>query len=579
MKSMLDLFRRRWSWTWSKDNPPAAAQIARDCLLGLAAGLGAVLFQSLTDRLFNNTFGAYALSGARVFLIGSFATIVTASLISGWLIAKVCPEAAGSGIPQLKTAFWKDFGYVPWRVAATKLVGGVISIGGGVSLGREGPSVQLGGGLSSGLSGLLGLPKQQRREACAAGAAAGLAAAFNTPLGAITFVLEEIIGDMNSRVLSGVVLAGIMGAFAVHAFNGPQPAFALTISEDARWSAYLVAPVVAALAALVGMAFQLLTLRLRQQCRGWTRVPLWLRPAIGGVGVWIFGVAVWLWSGRLGVFGLGYQDLSQVLRGNFPWLLALALLGAKFFATVLAYGTGGLGGIFAPSLFLGAMVGATVSGLAAPWMPITGGDQILLMLVGMCASLGALVRAPLTSILILFEMTHNFSVVPGLMLATLISQAVARSLAKHNFYEAVLEQDGVHLENLVPPRDLRRWRQTPVAVVASFRPVAVETTEPATLRALLAERPYQCFPVKRDGRVVGVATRRHLEAAAQSGAPLMLAPARWISPKATVREAEQALLDSPENFLCLGDAATGELLGVLTLHDLLRGIQEADEKL
>ncbi len=538
-----------------------------------------MLFQWLTNRMFDHTIGAFASRGTMVFLVGSFATIMAASLICGWLIAKVCPEAAGSGIPQLKTAFWKDFGYVPWRVAAVKLVGGVLSIGGGVSLGREGPSVQLGGGISSGLSGLLGLPKQKRREPCAAGAAAGLAAAFNTPLGAITFVLEEIIGDMNSRVLSGVVLAGIMGALAVHALNGPQPAFQLTVLEEPRWLAYLVVPVVAALAALVGIAFQALTLALRKRCRDWKRVPLWLRPAVGGFGVWVFGIAIWLWSGRLGVFGLGYQDLSEVLRGNFPWVLALALLGAKLFATVLAYGTGGLGGIFAPALFLGAMVGATVSGVVGPWIHISAGDQTLLMIVGMCASLGALVRAPLTSMLILFEMTHNFSVVPGLMLATLISQAVARSLAKHNFYEAALEQDGVHLDNLVPPRDLRRWRQTPIAVVASFRPVTVEAIEPAALRTLLAERPYQCFPVKRGGRIVGVATRRHLEEAVKNGTRPDLAATHWISPKATVREAEKALLDSPENFLCLGEAATGELLGVLTLHDLLRGIQEADAEL
>src|ERR1039457_3036150 len=114
MKSLLDLFRRRWSWTWSKDHPPAAAQIARDCLLGLAAGLGAVLFQSLTDRVFNGTFGAYALSGTRVFLIGSFATIVTASLISGWLIAKVGPEAAGSGSPQVRDRVREGVGLVRW---------------------------------------------------------------------------------------------------------------------------------------------------------------------------------------------------------------------------------------------------------------------------------------------------------------------------------------------------------------------------------------------------------------------------------------------------------------------------------
>jgi CIC family chloride channel protein len=575
MNPILETVTRRWPLAWSQ-RAPVALQIAKDCVLGLAAGLAAVLFSWLTDQIFHGTLGNLAQADRPTFVIGSFVTVIGASLVCGWLIAKVCPEAAGSGIPQLKTAFWKDFGFVPWRVAAVKFAGGALSIGSGVSLGREGPSVQLGGALSSGLSGLMGTAKQQRREPCAAGAAAGLAAAFNTPLAAITFVLEEIIGDMNSRVLSGVVLAAIMGAFAVHAINGPQPAFELTVSADARWAGYVTAPVVAAIAALVGVAFQVFSLGLRQRSRGWTPVPPWLRPAIGGLAVWVLGVSVWLWSGRLGVFGLGYHDLSEILRGNFPWLLALALLGAKFLATVAAYGTGGLGGIFAPSLFLGATVGATISGLAALWLPVTPGDQIMLMLVGMCATLGALVRAPLTSILILFEMTHNFSVVPGLMLATLVSQAVARSLLKHNFYEAILEQDGVHLENLMPPRDLRRWRQTPVAAMASFRPVMVEGTDPATLRALLAAHPYQCFPVRNGGRVTGVATRRHLEEAIARDAAPVVVPAKWISPKAAVRDAEKALLESPEHFLCLGEEENGGLVGVLTLHDLLRGIQGAD---
>jgi len=545
-------------------------------LLGLSAGLLAVFFSTLTDRIFTNTFGRLADAGEAAFLIGTFATIMTASLVCGWLIAKVCPEAAGSGIPQLKVSFWKDFGAIPWRVALVKFFGGALSIGGGVSLGREGPSVQLGGAVSSGLAGLMGAPKQQRREPCAAGAAAGLAAAFNTPLAAITFVLEEIIGDMNSRVLSGVVLAAIMGAFAVHALHGPQPAFELTVSQDARWTGYVIAPFVAALAALVGVAFQALALDLRGRCRTWTALPLWLRPALGGLAVWILGVAVWRWSGHLGVFGLGYHDLSEILHGNFPWMLALVLLLAKFFATTIAYGTGGLGGIFAPSLFLGATVGATVAGLAGIWVPLTPGDQIMLMVVGMCATLGALVQAPLTSILILFEMTHNFAVVPGLMLATLISQAVARTSLRHNFYEAILEQDGVHLEHVMPVRDLRRWKQTPVAVIASFRPVVVGPTDPATLRALLADHPYRYFPAQADGRVTGVLDRREIEAALVAGTTPDPAPVHWLSPKATVGEAEKVLLESPENFVCLGDPATGTLVGVLTLHDLLRGLHSAN---
>ena len=159
-----------------------------------------------------------------------------------------CKEAAGSGIPQLKLAFWKDFGFVPWRVAWVKFLAGIISVGGGSSLGREGPSVQIGGTLASNLAGLTGEAKQNRRAASAAGAAAGLAAAFNAPLAATTFVLEEIIGDLNSRLLGSVLLASVLGALVVHGIVGKQPSFTLTGVEAPTWIGYLLTPVVAAIA-------------------------------------------------------------------------------------------------------------------------------------------------------------------------------------------------------------------------------------------------------------------------------------------------------------------------------------------
>ena len=147
----------------------------------------------------------------------------------------------------------------------------------------------------------------------------------------------------------------------------------------------------------------------------------------------------------------------------------------------------------------------------------------------------------------------------------------------NNFYEAILVQDNVHLEHVMPVRDFRRWKQTPVAVIASFQPVAVGSTDAVALRALLAAHPYQYFPVWDADRVSGIVNRRQLEESAAAGTPLPIAPATWLSPKASVREAERALLDSPANFVCLGTPEPGGLVGVLTLHDLLRGLQGADD--
>ena len=215
------------------------------------------------NKLFQATYQRLAAQSHNQFLVGSFLLIVGTSLAVGLLLTVLAPAASGSGIPQLKLAFWKDFGAVPWRVTWVKFLAGVLSIGGGSSLGREGPSVQIAGGLASNLAGLLGEAKQTRRVACAAGAAAGLAAAFNTPIAAVTFVLEEIIQDLNSPLLGSVLLAALIGAFFTHAFIGKQPAFAMAAVEPSSWQVYALVPIVAAAASFVGFIFQRVTLYLR----------------------------------------------------------------------------------------------------------------------------------------------------------------------------------------------------------------------------------------------------------------------------------------------------------------------------
>ena len=200
--------------------PRQVRNILRIAIYGLGAGASTVLFQLGIAWLYRGTLVRLSAQPTPVFLLGSLGVILSSALAVGWLLSSFCTESVGSGIPQLKAAFWKDFGFVPWRIAWVKFLAGVLSIGGGFSLGRECPSVQLAGAVGSNLAGLLGEPKQARRLGAAAGAAAGLAAAFNTPLAAVTFVLEEIVQDLNSRLLGGVLLASVLGAFVAHAIIG-----------------------------------------------------------------------------------------------------------------------------------------------------------------------------------------------------------------------------------------------------------------------------------------------------------------------------------------------------------------------
>ena len=426
-----------------------SGRLARTILYAIAGSLVAVVFLRGTNHIYERIFPVLARRPPIVFLAGSFASLTISSLLVGLLLGKFMPSAAGSGIPQLKAAYRLEGGRLPWRAAGVKLLGGIISLGGGASLGREGPTVYAAGAAASSLAGRLGYDTPRERTAAAAtGAAAGLSAAFNTPLAAITFVLEELSGHIDSHHLDGATLASVIGAFCTWAMVGHHPAYTVPPVTEITWRSYLLAPVAAGAAAVVGIYFQRRTLYLRQRVRDSSRLPPWLRPLIGGWWVWLLGSAVFLASGHLGVFSLGYGDLSLLLHGGVTWKCALLLLLAKVSATALIYGWGGCGGIFAPTLFFGAMAGFVVASLARLSGFMLGADaELLLSLVGMSACFGAVVRAPLTALLIVFEMTHRYEIVPALMIGTVVSQAVARLWGgSHNFYDATLEQDGIVLD-------------------------------------------------------------------------------------------------------------------------------------
>ena len=546
-------------------------------LYGLVASLAAVAFQLAINWLHVLWFKNPAAVGGWHFLWISLGVVMVSSLVVG-AVLRIAPTAAGSGIPQVKLAFWKEFGHAPRRIAAVKFVAGVLSIGGGQSLGREGPTVQIGSNLASSLAGLLAVSKQNRRAASAAGAAAGLAAAFNAPLASVAFVLEEIIGDLNSRSLGPVLLAAVVGAFVVHALVGAQPAFALPQIDEPTWRAYSLMPLAAAFAAGAGVLFQRGSIALRGKARRSHAVPDWFHPLIGGVVTWTIGVSVFAWSGRLGVFALGYDDLSDALLHGMAWKLAAVLLSGKLIATIASYGFGGCGGIFSPSLFFGGMCGAMVAGLGAYFLSLSQADSVLLAVGGMSACLGAVVQAPVTAILIIFEMTHQFALLPGLMLAGLVSQAIARSINRLNFYDEILKQDGHAIEHVMPPRDLRSWQNLPISAIANFKPVMIEDVSEQALKELLAYHPYQRFPLMENGELRGIVSRTEIEASLRETRPLRWEQALTCRPSETIRESQGRLIESKTGMIALTNQSDGKALAVVTLHDLLRAQLAAGER-
>jgi len=553
-----------------KKIPEKIRLVLLTALFGMVAGLATVAFMQATNRLFALAWHRLGTAGTTWFLAGSLLTIVLSSLVAGLLMSRLCPVAAGSGIPQLKAAYWMELGVVPFRAVVVKFIGGVLTLAGGSSLGREGPTVFICGGLCSNVAAWLGIDKQKRRHAALAGAAAGLAAAFNTPLAAVSFILEEILGDLGSRLIGSVVLASVTGAFIVYALVGKQPSFFMPSVDSCSWGMYLVVPLTAALSALAGVVFQRACLDLRRRMKGQQRIPGWLQSATGAVAVWCLGSGLFLATGHLGVFGLGYEDLSAAFRDGIAWKIAGLLAAAKLVATIASYGSGGCGGIFSPTLFIGAMCGFFTAGMASCWMPLGPADHLVLAAVGMCGCFSAVVRAPITGILMIFEMTHQFGMVPALMLGTLVSQSVARLAGKHNFYNEILAQDNVAIHKIAPPHDLAAWRTLPVSAFANRKPVAVTSLDPDLLRNLLKRHAFRCFPVILEGEIKGVVTRETVHHALAHGIPPTWEAAVVVRADQTLQEIEPFLIKSNAGLFAVADTRGGPLTGVFTLHDLLR---------
>jgi CIC family chloride channel protein len=555
---------------WLRHLPENVRQTIQTVALSLAGGLSAVLFLVLVNFLFSLTYVRFAARSKLFFVVASFVLIMVTSLLSGVLLFKISPEAAGSGIPQVKSSYWKELGFLPMRSTLIKFVAGLLSIGGGESLGREGPSVFISAGVASNVAGLLGTPRRERRASTLMGSSGGLAAAFNTPLAAITFAIEEIVGDLNSRYLGRVIFASVLGAFSVYAVLGRQPAFSLPSVENISWVHYGVVPFVAAVASAAGVFFQKGTLYLRAKSRAWRKVPGWAKPGFGGLSTWVLGVGVFLALGKIGVFGLGYQDLSAALNNKFLWEAAGVMAVTKLLATMASYGFGGCGGIFAPLLFVGGMTGYFFAGLASIWLPLTPADHIVLAAVGMSTCLGTVVGAPLTSLLIVFEMTHQFSLVPSLMIGLIASEAVGRLGGHLNFYDASLVQDGHELHKIRPPLALESWQNLPVSAIANPRPVIVRDLDLAKLHQLVDRYPFNCFPVELNGLLRGIVTRQEIHESVLRKEPPEIQNVVTCFPDQTVREIGDKFIESPNNVLIVVGRDSGGIQGIITLHDLIR---------
>jgi CIC family chloride channel protein len=375
-------------------------------------------------------------------------------LVAGVGLTYFAPAAAGSGIPQVKTAYALRAGYVTVRETIGKFVLCAIQIGSGASLGLEGPTVQICAGVSSMLARLARLSPKNTRRMASVGMAAGIAAAFNAPIAAVTFTLEELIEDLDQTMLSGVIVAAALAAVVEHSVLGSNPVFhvqgnyELTKSSSLIWYALL-----GLLAAIVSVAFTDSLLGLRAWFRRLESVPRWVQPSIGGAATGGLAVVALAFFHLNGIAGDPYKTLTLALTGKMTVTAMAVFCLLKLASTVCSYSSGGSGGIFAPALFMGAMLGGAVGYLDVTVFHHSADSIGAFAVVGMGAVFAGIVRAPMTSVLIIFEMTGGYGLVLPLMIANMSAFALARHWRRTPVYDALLAQDGIYLHHGPTPLD------------------------------------------------------------------------------------------------------------------------------
>jgi len=473
-------------------------------VIGALTGAAVVAFIVLTERL-----------GMRLYPVGGapwrrVLFPVVGSLGIGYLLYRYFPNARGSGVPQTKAALFAREGRITLRTVLGKFFCTSATLASGIPLGREGPSVQVGGGIASVLGRLLGLRSEQVKNLIPVGAAAAIAAAFNTPLAAVLFALEEIMGDLHAPVMGAVVLASATSWMVLRVLLGNNPLFKVPQYQLVHPAEFAVYAVLGVAGGLVSVAFTKLLLGMRARFLRFPQKTVWLQPVVGGLLVGLIGWFV------PQVLGVGYGFVGDALNGRMALELMALLVVLKLIAVTASYASGNAGGIFGPSLFIGAMLGGSVGTLAHSWFPAHTATPGAYALVGMGAVFAGIVRAPMTSVLMIFEMTQDYAVIVPLMIANLVSLFIASRLQREPIYEALAVQDGIHL----PRAETRRRygeRQVRRVMQAANQLLPAEITVREALERVRSSEIQTCLVADRRG-VIGVINLARLEQELAKGA-------------------------------------------------------------
>lgn len=562
-------------------------------LIGLCCGVGAVMFHLSIHWTFDHLWSwAMSLGGWKFYAV-MIAAPGIAGLLVGLSVQYFAPDAAGSGIPQTKTAYYNHGGYIASATGAWRFFLGSLYCGLGNSLGREGPTVHLSAAISSRLSRWIFNNPQRIQAALPVGMAAGIAAAFNAPLSAITFVFEELLDNFSMKALGGIVIAVIIAAAASRTLLGEDPVFTChLINQEFSTSPWMIVGIpMGLIAGLLGHLFVSSILGLRGKLRSRFQKYRWLTPGIGGICCGLIGVLTLLLTGALGdaqnsVFSIGYESLEKAFEDKLIWQILGILLVCKFIAVVINYATGGSGGLFSPTLFIGGMLGGLIAYLVVAlegWLHFPnwpGVHQVIggCVLLGMGAMFSAVVRCPFTSLIIIFEMTRNYSLILPLMAGNMLAWSISRKLRPVALYDALLLQDNVNLKKFSAYRGSQDYRELPVSAIMTHD-VTFLTLGSTVKECIKSLGPsglvYHAYPIlNAEQELIGILTRHELEDTGEDTLIDSLIENQELlalTPDSSIRDAcNQMIAKNYQQVPIISAKNNHKLLGLITLNDIAR---------
>ena len=548
--------------------------------VGAGAGVGAIAFRWLI-KTFTRLFSGHAdyssaghAANPHVPWLGVWFVLFTpvlAGLMYGPLVYKFAPEARGHGVPEVMYAVARKGGRIAPQVAVVKSLASALCIGSGGSVGREGPIVQIGSALGSTFGRVLGAGEDRMRLLVACGAAGGIAATFNAPLAGVFFAMELILTSFAAEGFGMIVLSSVTASVIGRAAFGDSPFLVLPAFHAAHLSEMLLFAALGVAAGAIGVAFSKILYMIEDACDWAWRWPEWARPAVGGL---LLGVVLLVLPE---MYGVGYPVLENAVAGKYAIGFLLLLLVGKIAATSLTIGIGGSGGVFAPSLFMGAMVGSAFGLAAHDLFGQAVGPVGSYALIGMGAVFAGAARAPITAVVILFELTGEYSIILPLMAAIVLATLTSRALTGDTIYTLKLRRRGIDLSRPAPGSAFAG-----IPLAAALEPVPAglpESTPLADAADALAASPHGALPVTAtNGAYLGVATARSvaeiLAEGGRDGEPLteVVHRPKPIRADTDLPTAVAALVSADPSGLPVLDAAGTSLAGWITHQSALAAV-------